>query len=212
MNKILEQIENQLVNTSVELAQFEEGDYNIDWPDDPAEEMMGLNQEINYRLKRFHGGRNEDPKKLKKDIQIRYPYSYMFEGYGSCMVEVKPDGNICYDFVGMISSSTINLERWYGFRSDFRCFSELEGLKELCAYLSKVEVTNDKIEPILLMDGCEIYWTDFIYTDYLNPYFEDEEYCLHLEFEELGTWEADWELDYFPAEDNVELLRSEWLD
>ena len=198
---IEEQIEKHLSEPVIE-APYEE--FNIDWPDDPAELIEELNQELNFRLRRLHSICFEDGDKLKKDIQTRYPDSYMFEGYGNCIVEITPEGNICYDFIKMIWKSAYRLNKCYCFRPDFTCFSNLEGLKELCEYLCNVDnkVMEDKIEPMFVINGYKTYWSCFTYTDYGNPYFDDEDLSpAELERKYLD----EYDLPEDPAELAVEL-------
>ena len=173
--ELFKQIKKQIGSEDVFEPPFDE--FNIDWNDDPSEMLEEINQELNYRLQRFHSRDYENWDKLKQDIITRYPYSYMFERYDRCISEITAEGNICYDFIAMIGSSTNSLNRWYSFRPDFTCFSDREGLKDLCDYFYNVREKDMEVqvEPMLILNGHKVYWSFFTYTDYGNPYFDDEE-------------------------------------
>jgi len=210
MNNIVEQVETQLNSEPVFEAAYEE--FNIDMGDDPAILIEELNQEINYWLKRIPKRYGKDWNEFYKDLKVRYPNSYMFDGYANCIIEITLEGNICYDFLKMIRESAYSMDCAYCFERHFKCFCDLEGLEELLKDLHVNIDTKNCVEPILVFNGLKMSWHELTYTDYQNPYFDEQIYEAHLAEEELGTCDRDWELDFFPAEETIESLTSEWQD
>lgn len=216
MKNILEEIEKQLRVNQDELAeeklnQTEESE--IDWPDDFNTLHHEKWEELNYRIWQYHNfGKWTDYNQLEKEIMVNFPLSAMLYSGIWTITEITVEGNICYDFLDMMRARRNLLNKLYSCSSNYAPFSLYDGMMDLMDYFSyykqdthyELKDKDDpsifkdvehRIEPIFMINGHKLSWSDFL---------RDDDQCM---FD--GTFEEDidyTEIDGYYSEDNSDEL------